>query len=158
MPEGGLEIPGDARPDLLGLQVIGVVIAGRQHIGADHDAARDLGPEALRAGRLVHPGQAAAVRRDAQAIAHPVIAGEIGGGLGRGDNIVSRQRIFGHRQADVLNLGPRAFKPADPLLPQVLDFPGHAVDHVFLWYSDLEALYRLLQRRFVIRHRGIDRS
>ena len=36
------------------LQVIGVVIAGREHIGADHDAALDLRAEAGGAGLLVH--------------------------------------------------------------------------------------------------------
>ncbi len=38
----------------LRLQVIGVVIAGRQHIGADQDAALHLGAEAVGAGVLIH--------------------------------------------------------------------------------------------------------
>ena len=32
------------------LQVVGVVVAGREHVGADQDAALDLGAEALRRG------------------------------------------------------------------------------------------------------------
>jgi hypothetical protein len=42
-----LEIALDQRADLLRLHVIGVVVAGRQHIGADHDAALHLAPKPL---------------------------------------------------------------------------------------------------------------
>ena len=49
-----LEVALDQRAHLLRLQVIGVVIAGRQHIGADHDAALDLAAETGGAGLLVH--------------------------------------------------------------------------------------------------------
>ena len=41
------------------LQVVGVVVAVRQHVGADHDAALDLGAEALAARALVHVVQVA---------------------------------------------------------------------------------------------------
>jgi hypothetical protein len=49
-----LEVALDQRADLLRLQIVGVVIAGRQHIGADHDAALDLAAETGGAGLLVH--------------------------------------------------------------------------------------------------------
>ena len=57
-----VEIARDQRPDLLRLVEIGVVEAGREHIGADHDPALDLGAEAGGAGRLVHVVEAALLR------------------------------------------------------------------------------------------------
>ena len=46
------KVVGDQAADTLRLQVVGVVIAVRQHIGADQDAPLDLGAEALGAGLL----------------------------------------------------------------------------------------------------------
>src|SRR5205807_6028524 len=54
-----LEIALDQRADLLRAQVIGVVIAGREHIRADHDAAAHLVAEAGRTRVLVHVGDIA---------------------------------------------------------------------------------------------------
>ena len=48
------EILLDQRAHLLRLGEIGVVEAGRQHVGADHDPALDLGAEARRARRRIH--------------------------------------------------------------------------------------------------------
>jgi hypothetical protein len=45
--EGALKVGGDQTANLLRLEVIGVVVAVREHIGADQDAALDLGAEAL---------------------------------------------------------------------------------------------------------------
>jgi hypothetical protein len=53
--EHRFEIVRDQAADLLRLQVVGVIVAVAQHVGADHDAA--LAPrlaEAFRAGLLVH--------------------------------------------------------------------------------------------------------
>ena len=58
------EVAQDQRAHLLRPQVVGVVIAGRQHIGADQDAPPHLGAEARRAGALV---QVAQVRRRSRA-------------------------------------------------------------------------------------------
>ena len=48
--------------DLLGLLVVGVVVAGRQHVGADHDAPAHFLAEARAAGVLVHLDQVLARR------------------------------------------------------------------------------------------------
>jgi hypothetical protein len=71
--EGLDEIVGDQPADALRLQVVGVVIAVRQHIGADQDAPLDLGAEALGAGLHVHVVEVAVVR-GAVAVAHAVEA------------------------------------------------------------------------------------
>ena len=50
------------RAHLLRLAVVGVVVAGREHVGAEQDAALHLGAEALRARAQVHLGEARARR------------------------------------------------------------------------------------------------
>ena len=135
-----LEVALDQRAHLLRLQVVGVVVAGRQHIGADHDAALDLAAEAGGAGLLVHVDDVLA--RHAQAVADAVIAREVGRRLGRRDDVVGRQRVFGVRQRDVDDLGAGVLQPGDALLPERLDLLRHAVDAVFLRDADLHALDR----------------
>ncbi len=76
LAEGALEIGGDELPYPLRLQVIGVVVARRQHVGARHDAALDLGPEALAARAAVEVLQVARLLA-AVAEAHTVIARQI---------------------------------------------------------------------------------
>ena len=56
----------DQGADLLRLGVVGVVEPGREHIGADQDAALDLCPEAGGAGRGVHVLQVGALGQIAQ--------------------------------------------------------------------------------------------
>ena len=104
-----LEVALDEGADFLGAHVVGVVVAGREHVGADHDAALDLAPEALGAGFLVHVDDIPA--RHAQAVADAVVAGEVRGGLGRRHDVVGRQRIFRVRQRDVDDLGPGRAQP-----------------------------------------------
>jgi hypothetical protein len=102
----------DQRADLHRLGVIGIVEAGREHIGADQDAALDLVAEAGGAGGGVHVLQARAVGQVAQAVAHAVIAGEVARGFGRGDDVVGRQRVFGVRQAMSTTSAPASFSQA----------------------------------------------
>src|SRR3546814_9734415 len=52
--ESLLEVAGDQGADALRLQIIGVVIAGGEDVGADQDAALHLRAEALGARVLVH--------------------------------------------------------------------------------------------------------
>ena len=58
-----LEVALDQRAHLLRAQIIGVVIAGRQHIGADHHAPAHLLAETFGARLLVHVGDVAASTR-----------------------------------------------------------------------------------------------
>ena len=102
----GVEIHGDAAADLERADVVGVVESGRQDIGADGQAALDLLAEALGAAGLVEVGQAGRPL-GAVAEAHAVVAGQVGRGLGRGDDVIGRQGVFGVRQADLDDLGSR---------------------------------------------------
>ena len=65
LAEGALEVLVDQLPHALGFQVVGVVIAGGQHVGARHDAALHLGAEALAARALVevHAGPSGSWQR-----------------------------------------------------------------------------------------------
>ncbi len=57
-----VEVGLDERPHLLGLEVVGVVVAGREGVRAEHDPALDLGAEARSpAGQVV--GQHVTVAR-----------------------------------------------------------------------------------------------
>ena len=112
-----LEIALDQRAHLLRPDVIGVVVAGREHIGADHHAPAHLLAEAFRARLLIHADDVAAV--DAQPVAHAVIAREVGRGFGRRHDVVGRQRVFGVRQRDVDHLGAGILQPRDALCHSV---------------------------------------
>ena len=84
----------DQGAHLLGLEVIGVVVARGERIGAEHDAPLHLGAEPFaRASSCTSP----AVRRHRcpVAVPHPVIAGQIGAGLGRGQQVVGGNRVVG---------------------------------------------------------------
>jgi hypothetical protein len=70
-----LEVLRDQAADLLRLQVVGVVVAVAQHIGADHDAALDFIADPG-AGLLVHVLQV--VYFGAVAVAHAVKARQVG--------------------------------------------------------------------------------
>ena len=82
-----LEVLDDERAGPLRLGVVGVVVAGGEGVGADHDAALDLGAEALAAGAHVHLVEVFAVG-GAVTVAHPVEAGQVGAGLRRRDEVV----------------------------------------------------------------------
>jgi hypothetical protein len=100
----GLEIPADEAADLGGFAVVGVVVAGGEHVGAQDDAALDLVAEALGAALLVHVQQVLGVRR-AVAVAHAVEAGQVGGGLGRGDEVVGGDGVLREPQVHGNGLG-----------------------------------------------------
>ena len=101
---GPVEGPHHQRPHPLGLRVVRVVVAGGQRVGAEHHPALDLGAEARRAGRGVHGCHVLAV--DPQPVADAVVAGQVGGGLRRRDEVVGGEAVgeLGHR--DLLHLRP----------------------------------------------------
>ena len=89
---GGGEVADDQRAHLLRLAVVGVVVAGRQGVGAEHDAALHLGAEARRCGwrSFISPVVGGV---DPQAVADAVVAGQVARRLGRGDQVVGRQAV-----------------------------------------------------------------
>ena len=102
---GGGEALDDPGPDPQGLVVIGVHVSGRQHIGAEHDPALDLGAEAGRPGGGVHGHGVLGV--DPQPVADAVVAGQVGGGLARGDQVVGGEPEDHLRDRDLRPPGRR---------------------------------------------------
>src|SRR5437868_1298409 len=99
--------------------------AGRQHIGADQDAPLHLRSEPFGAGQFIHLVEA--VARNAQPVFDAVITREVRRGFGRRDDVIRRQRVFGHRQRHLDRLGAGFPQPLRALLPQCLDLGRHAV-------------------------------
>ncbi len=125
-----LEILLDQGADLLRAQIIGVVIAGGEHIGADHDAAAHFVAKAFGAGVLVQFADRAAGH--AQAVAHAVVAREVGRGFRRRHDVIGRQRVFGVRQRHLDQFGAGRLQPRRALGPELFDFRRHAVEAVLL--------------------------
>ena len=95
----------EQRADALRLTVVGVVVARRERVGAEHDPPLRLVAEA----GVTRPLDHLAVRRcvDARAVADAVVAGEVGRGLGRRDQVVARHPVVeGERQVALADLGP----------------------------------------------------
>ena len=76
--EGRLEVADDQRADLLCLAVVGVVVPGRERVGAEHDPALDLVAEPLASRPRNHVHDVARVR-GAVAVPDPVVPREVRG-------------------------------------------------------------------------------
>ncbi len=103
--ERGAEILGDAGAHALRGAVVGVVVAARERVGAEHDPTLHLGAEALRARAAVHRRQVG-VAGDPQAVADAVKASQVRRGLGRSDDVVRGERVRSVRQGARLNVAP----------------------------------------------------
>src|SRR5690606_35984242 len=97
------EVASDQGAHLERLAVEGVVVAGGQGVGAQHDAALDLVTEARGAGGLHHLARGG--RLDPDAVADAVVASQVRARLGRGDQVVGRQPVGGRRDRDLLDGG-----------------------------------------------------
>ena len=106
------EVADDERAHPLRLAVVRVVVAGRQRVRAEHDAALHLGTEAGVARARVHRGDVVAV--DAQAVAHAVVASEVRRRLGRRDQVVRRQPVARAGHAHPLDGRARLLQRARP--------------------------------------------
>ena len=156
MCEGVVKILRDQRADLLRLRVIRIIETRAEHIGADQHASFYFIAKPSRACLGIHVLQASAIRQIAQTIAHAIIAGEVGRRLGRRDNVVRWQRVFGVRQADVDDFRARILQPGDAIVPALRDFRVHSVHAVFFGNPDFLAGQIRVQSAFPIGHRHIE--
>ena len=90
----------DQGAHFLRFSVVGVLVAGREHIGAEHDAPFDFRAKPFLAGEVIDFIQGCRSCRPFS-IADAVKAGEIGGGFGRGQDVVDGNRIFGDVEIDI---------------------------------------------------------
>mmetsp|Transcript_68802 Transcript_68802/g.161867 ORF Transcript_68802/g.161867 Transcript_68802/m.161867 type:complete len:253 (-) Transcript_68802:230-988(-) len=143
--EGLLEVVGDHAAQLLGLQVVGVVVAVREHIGADHDAALHLGAEALGARLLVHVEQVV-VLGGAVAELDAIKPAQVGARLGRGNDVVHRNRQLGARQADVHQRGAELLQLGQAGAHRAVHVGRQRRGEELLRQADAQALERLRGR------------
>src|SRR5690606_10919770 len=87
---------------------------------------------------------------------HAVVAGQVGRGLSRGDDVIGRQGVFGVRQADLDDLGAAGLEPFHALVPEGLDLGGHAVDDVFLRHANAQTTYALAERLRPVRRLDVE--
>ena len=99
--KGGLQ-PG---PGLEGFFVIGVVAVRGEDEGAQQNPLLHLRAEALGAGSAVQLLQTAAALRP-PAVFHPVEPGQVGGGLGAGQDVVGGHRVVQQGQGALLHHRP----------------------------------------------------
>ena len=95
--ERGSELTRDHRSHLLRLAVVRVVVPGGERVGPEHDPALRLVAEAGVTRARDH--LVVVLRRNAQAVAHAVVAREVRRRLRRRDQVVARQPVLdGARQ------------------------------------------------------------
>ncbi len=96
-----VEVARDQGAHLLRLVVIRVVVAGRQRVGANHDAPLDFWPESGCPGQRHHfLGAVRAVIADPQPVTHRVEAGQVARHLRRQDQVVGGERVIEVRAVD----------------------------------------------------------
>ena len=152
--EGADEVLIEQRAHFLRLQVVGLVVTGAEHVGAEHDAPLDFRPEARAARGVVHRLQTVGPGR-AKGVAHTVVARQVGAGFGGGDDVVAGDGVIGVRQADLAQLAAQLPQPLDSLLHLRTHLGVQAGTEVLLGHADLHSLHRLLQLRRVVRHRHV---
>ncbi len=133
-----LEVARDEPPHLLRLEVIGVVIAVRQHVGADQDAPLHLGAEALGARARIHVEQVGVALR-AVAVAHAVEAREVGRGFRRRDHVVHRNAELLVGQLDRHRRRALAGEPAHRFLDRLAHARLDALAEVLARQTDAQA-------------------
>ena len=100
--EGRLEVVRDLRPHALRAPVVGLVVAGGQREGAQHDPALHLVAEALRARALVQVEQRPVAR--SRPVADSVVARQVGRRLGGRDHVVGGDPVRRMGQPDLHHL------------------------------------------------------
>ena len=79
-----------------------------------------------------------------QPVAQAVEAGQIGGGLAHGNDIVGGESITGMGQADLLPLRAQVLQDADCIPDRLFHVFVHSLAEILLWNADLQtAISRL---------------
>ena len=153
--EDRVEVLLDQRADLLRLHVVGIVVARRQRIRAQDNAPLHLAPKVFPTRTLVDIPERIARFAQSCGVFDPVVARQVGAGLGWGDQVVGGQAVLGVRQADFAELGAQALQMGDGLFDRRLDARLHAFDgEVLARQRQADALQAWLtvQRSGVVGH------
>lgn len=123
------------------LQVICIIISGRQYISTNEDAAFDFFAKTF--GSRIYIKLIKAVAVNPQAISDAVIPRKVGRSFCRRNNIIGRQGILRMRQADSDNFSPCGFQNFGSLIPIPRYFGTQPVRSVFVRNSNLQAFNTL---------------
>ena len=110
LSEGFFKILAEEGADFLGLAIVGVGIALAEDKGAEDDAAFDFCSKSFRAGAMIEVENIAGIG-GASAVADSVEAGEIGGGLGSGEDVVDGDGSGSVGEGDVDESGAVFLEP-----------------------------------------------
>ena len=102
------------RANLQRLAVEGVVVAGREGVGAEHDATLHLGTEAGGSCGGHHLARGRGI--DPESVAHTVEPAQVRRRLGRGDQVVRREAKCRRRHRDLDNGGASLFERSGRLV------------------------------------------
>ena len=94
----------------MGLAIVGVGIALAKDEGAENDAAFDFCSKSFRAGAMIEVENIAGIG-GASAVADSVEAGEIGGSLGRSEDVVDGDGSWSVGEGDVDKSGAVFLEP-----------------------------------------------
>ncbi len=153
---GGVEVVGDQPSDLLGGAVVRVVVARRERVGAEHDAALHLVAEPGRPRGVVHLGRRRRV--DPETEPHAVVARQVRAGLGRREDVVRREPVGrgGHRR--LLHLRPGGGERVGRLAGPGRDVGRDALAEELGDDTDPQAVDAVAEMRRQRRHRLGDRG
>ena len=143
----------------LRLQVVGVVVAGAENVGAEHDAP--LRPRRRSPRRACddtsRPGSCASRRADS--VPHAVVARQVRRSLGGGDQVVRRNRVFRVGQRYRNNLASRPWPvPGCPLPPRCRTSGSRPFTEVFPRHCRSSGLRPAVQSVEVVGHRNVGRG
>ena len=149
VPERGDKILRDQPAQFLCADVIGVVITVRQHIGADQDAALDLGAETFAAAAFVHVEQIG-VFGGAMAVTHAIKTRQVARGFGRSQHVIHGHRQTHVGQADVNDRGTEFFVFGAGRFNRFLHIGRHSRRKKFFGQTDAQPFERFRQIAVVI--------
>ena len=115
---------------MLGFAVVGVVVAGGEGEGAEHYAAGYFGAEAAAAG-LFHGGPDVGGVLVGVAVFYAVVAGEVGGAFGGGDDVVAGEGVFGGGEGYLAGGCAEVLEGLDGLFYGLADLGVGALGEVF---------------------------
>src|SRR5690606_21909867 len=139
------------------LVVVRIVVAGREHVGAQHDAPLHLFAKPFRTRPCVerykiHRVVAAISTTGPVTVTDSVVSGQVAGGLGGGQHVVGTDTILRVRQRYITDFGARFLERAHAHLDQTADPVVQPVGKILPWKSDSKTLDATSQRSGVVRH------
>src|SRR6266851_6802387 len=149
--EGFAKIARDERPNFLSLQIVCVVVARREDVCAEDDAALHLGAKSAAACLLIHFDQRRA--RNARTVTNAVVARKVRTGLGGGDDVIRRDGVVGIWHPDGHAAATKFLKQLNPRLDLPPNFGVNSFGEVVFRNANASAAQWTAQSCGVIGYR-----